>query len=241
MQTLTGKAVNYSVRDTYQDGDQRQFEGRIPEVGTRAVFEDGREYIFASTNVDLSIGRVAAQIGSVEAVASGTTLYGVPEVKVELAGIQENEYAGGYLSLPFGDISYKVKSNSAADGSDIATFVLEEVPYTAVANNEPLRLSKSRSSDVVLGTATNLGVGVTVSESTAGTDLTTTYLWLQTCGVGGVLVSVGATAINGAALMQTAAGAMVVQTSGKMQLAQSIESASVGDGGVAAVVLNFPS
>lgn len=236
-QVLTQRAINANVYRTYQEDDEYHRQQRVPEVGAKACFRDGREFVFVSTAVDVAVGQVVAKAYSVAAPVSGATASGGKTVVVTLAGATADQYAGGYFKTAAGTV-YTIAGNTATDTGTV-TLTLDADLCQALTDAEASTISTFRQANVVIGTATNDGIGVAIQPSTAATAGKTQYMWVQTKGRGAAKVTTGSTAVDGAALMQDAAGALVIGTAGQPQVAIAANDVAVGNGAVADVLLDF--
>lgn len=198
---LVKKAINSVVTRLYEAGDQDDVALRLPEVGSNATFEDGREFVFCSTDSDITIGTVvgkaagAAELTSITAaVSSGET-----EVSFVLASVTEDQYAGGYLTVTLGTgigHTYKIKGNTASATVDevdnTVVVTLADSVVTDMAATDNIVVKTARTKTVVEGTATTDPVGVAMATTTAATSGKTQYFWAQIAGVGIVPGTAGA-------------------------------------------------
>lgn len=212
---LQVKAINATIDRLYEAGDQYDRESRIPEVGSNASFEDGREFVFCSTDTDITIGQAvgknAAAAIELTAITAAVTV-GATEIRFVLASITADQLKGGYLTVTLGTglgYTYKIKSNTASatiatvDNTVIVT--LESGVCVALAATDNIIVKEARTSLVIVNTATTDPVGIAVATTTAATDGVTQYFWAQTSGPSIVLGTAGAAAV---ALDCAAAGAL---------------------------------
>jgi hypothetical protein len=211
---LQVKAINSITKRLYTEGDQYHIDNRVPEVGSNATFEDGRCFVFCSTDVDLTPGQAVGQVAAAAeltditaAVAAGAT-----EVRFVKASVTADQYKGGYLSVTLGSgigYTYKIKDNTASATVDtVADTVivnLEEEVAVAMAATDNIIIKAARTSKVIVNTATTDPVGITQVATTAATLGKTQYFWAQTNGPSVVLGTAGAA---GVALDCGAAGAL---------------------------------
>jgi hypothetical protein len=229
---LQVKAINGVVSRVYAEGDQWDVESRIPEVGSNASFEDGRSYVFCSTDANFvageSVGSVAASAELLAVWSDGKEegdndigpAVGDTGMSFVLASVTEDQYANGYITVTLGTgagYTYRIKSNTASVSVDygtsgtpevvanVVTLVLCEEICVALAITDNIIIKTSRVSNVIEGTASLDPVGVAVSATTAATTGITEFFWAQTTGVAMVLGTIGAVNVD---LTPAAAGAL---------------------------------
>ena len=225
--------ISGSVFDVYDTTSQKYKENRMPRVGQRVEFEDGRKFVFCSTAADLVAGQIAgcaAEGVEITSTAVAATA-GTRKISVVLASQAVNAYAGGYISLTQGGANnqtYKVKSSTASATvlavADTIILTLYDSLAVAVVADDNVILKKTRFAALIQGTALLDNVGVAVRSTTAATSGNTNYFWVQTSGVG---TTVGTAGAADAALMAAAAGAAVAQTAGNAIVATGIEAGAV--------------
>lgn len=230
MSVLQVKAINAKVSDVYEDGDQYDVEGRIPEVGSRATFQDGRKFVFCSTDANLAAGDIVGTLAESVELTAVTAAYpvGTTVIGAVLAGVTADMYVGGTLTVSLGTglgYTYKIKGNTAS--ATVATvdntvfWTLEEGIVLAMAATDNIIVKRDRNRALIQGTASLDNVGVVLTATTAATTGNTQYLWVQTGGLG---LTKGTAGANGVALMATAAGAAIAQTAGKQIVANGVEA-----------------
>jgi hypothetical protein len=218
MQRAQESIISGNIYDYYYDTNQDITLGsRIPYLGQKVSFRDGREYVFCSTLVDLPAGTL---VGSVEASAEGANIFnnddvaGTTEVQITLASITADQYAGGFLNILTGNAAgaYSILSNTAsAATTNYVTLTLgEPLRGTLASASDDLILVPNRYKNIVVNTADNKVVGVVPVATAVATDAdaTTCYQWIQTKGVGAALIGTETNANAGVAAM---AGAGVVE------------------------------
>jgi hypothetical protein len=107
--TITG-----NVYEVYTPTHQDYLEGRMPRIGQRCIFEDGRKFIFCSTKVSLTVGQVLSAPVEIASAVAAAWPKGVRTINLTEAGIVANAWAGGYLTLD--KVTYKIKGNTATGG-----------------------------------------------------------------------------------------------------------------------------
>lgn len=208
MENLQKEIVSGSVFDAcIAQTDEKFLQGRLPHVGQRVSFRDGREFVFCSTEEDFVAGEVVAVKTAlatefadkcVAAVAGATevtlNIYNVQIFGGTVSTIALNRLAGGYLMLTddAGEgYSYKIKGNTVQSTTD-ATHI-----YTTITLYDPLKVAVTTSTDCVLvgnpyayvteGAVALKPIGVAVVPTTGTTALC--YFWAQTKGPGVALGS----------------------------------------------------
>lgn len=242
------KQDNFMGGDVYgvYDTDSQDYRlNRLPELGARVRFSDGREYVFVKTAVDLVAGQlvgapnaIAELVGKFTAATAGSE-----EVEIEKTGVTANLYANGMLVITNSagqETCYGIKSNTASSASDKVTLKLTSPLIAAVATADDCIIVPSRYSNVIVNIATTDPVGVAVRASTAATDSKTNYLWVQTKGIGGVVVTTAAGLTKGVAAMPTAAGSVVVANGTLRPVGVMLPASAVSNGDVAPINLDLP-
>jgi len=180
--------------------DEKFLQGRIPHVGQRVSFRDGREFVYCSTEADFVAGEMvavqtalaaefadklsAAVAGSLEVVLN---IYNVQIFGGTVSTIALNRLAGGYLMLTddAGEgYSYKIKGNTVQSTTD-ATHI-----YTTITLYDPLKVAVTTATDcclvgnpyksVVEGAVALKPIGAAVVPTTGTTA--ECYFWVQTKG-----------------------------------------------------------
>lgn len=223
-QTSTISGDIYTV---YLTTGQDYLSGRMPRIGQKACFEDGRKYVFCSTDANLVAGQIAGTAAEDVEMTSGSEAAAVGSktitvVSATIGSAAANDYADGYILVSDAasdNVLYRVKSNTAAATNSV-TFTLYDEVRVAITADDNVIVKKSRNKALIQGTASLDNVGVAVRSTTAATTGLTQYLWVQYAGVG---TTVGTAGANGIALMATAAGAVIAQTAGKQIVANGLE------------------
>lgn len=229
MNTLT-KTISGSVYDSYTPTSQDFKEGRMPTVGDRACYEDGRKFVFCSSAVDVAAGSVVAcaSVNAELTAVSAAVPTGTYDVSFVLASVAANDYRDGYLTVTLGDgvgVTYRIASNTASatiatvDNTVVVTLV--DPIHTALAATDNILIKKDRHTLVVAGTADLDSVGVAAVTTTAATGSTTAYFWVQYEGVGFVL---GTVADEGVACSPAASAAVAASDGTKPIVCVGIEA-----------------
>lgn len=233
MSQFQTSTISGGIFDVYSTTSQEYKENRMPRISQKCSFEDGRRYVFVSTDADLVAGQVAGV--AAEGVEITTTAVAVAAggkvLNVVLAGATANMLADGWVSISQGGANnqvYKIKSNTAAATvltvDDTILITLYDPIKVAVVADDNMILKKSRFRTLIQGTASLDNVGVAVRSTTAATSGNTNYVWLQTAGVG---TTVGTAGLNGVALTPAAAGAMEAAIAGDQICANGLEAGAV--------------
>ena len=218
--------VNGSIYDGPEYSTTTRFLGsRVPAVGTKVEFDDGRKYVMCSTAVNVLAGQLvstptvlatiitnkltAASIGATSIVLDTRTfaMFG------GAAGvIAANALAGGYIT--FADdlaegYQYRIKSNTAGTASSSITLTLFDGLKTAIDATTDVFLVSPRYENVVLSTATLPVVGVATITTTAATNARTEYFWVQTAGIANTYITTGTNIAIGLTVAADTAGIKV--------------------------------
>lgn len=185
------------------------------DLGAVLAFSDGRVYRYCSTDSDISVGQIVVTTNNKQAISAtyfGRTTSAAPiageggavgDTKIaftsDVSGITQDEYAGGYLIITAGTgkgVCVRVKGNDASPSSGHAyIYLFENDPLpVALDNTSAGMLIASPFADVAVHTAKDFGgdqdqvvVGRAAATTTAGTDSTTQYFWVQVAGVGALI------------------------------------------------------
>jgi len=223
-----GKIVSGSVYDApLHSGSTKYKEGRMPHLGQKVTFRDGREFVFVSTAVDGVAGSIVAQAtalatpidnkctaasaGATTVIIdiTGSTIFG------NLSTLAADRMADGFIVTNDGagaGYSYKVKSNTVQDADAKVTFTLYDALKVDITAATDIVFIGPKHRLVVAGTATLQPVGVLVVPSTAGTNARTEYLWAQTKGLAAVLNTTGTNVAIGLKAACTASAGTIIPT-----------------------------
>jgi hypothetical protein len=183
-------SISGSIYDVYDEDHQDFRSGRMPRIGQRVTFEDGREYVFASSDVDIGIGKIVrGQASSLRLVAKAAGV-GEYEIIVTATSVVANAFAEGHFIVTSSSsgqgMSYKIKSNTATATIGGIPNAVRVVLYNALdydlSVSDEIDLWPPRTKLVLLGTLTGDSIGITVKGITAGTTGKTQYFWVQTDG-----------------------------------------------------------
>jgi hypothetical protein len=229
-----------SLYDTYTTTSQWYKENRMPRVGQKVEFEDGRKFVFAKAAESLVAGEVAGNAQVAEMVVDGDVSAGGFTVTVDAqTGKTANQYAGGYLAITNASTGkgeqYRIKSNTATYDTNHVDFVLYDPLVSGVADDDVINVAPARYDGVVEGAAAEPAVGVAVVAIAANA-----FGWLQYQGPACVLVTTGSGVEDGVAVQAGATGGIVVAdgTTG-FTIGQATNATAVGDGEFTTVVLTI--
>lgn len=237
-------AGNGWLYDLYTPSSQEYLLGRLSKVGDKRVMQDGREFVFVSTVVDCVAGDVlAAAVAPAEVAGTFTAaLVGDEKLVMVKSGVTVNQYAGGYIIITESSgakTSYGIVRNSAAGTGNAVTLYLDNPIVAAIAAADDFILVPSRYEKVIMGTATCSPVGVALRASTAATNSTTNYMWIQTKGVGAVRVAESDNITIGVSVMVGAAGTVIPATGLLPVVGTALGAAIVSDGDSAPVYIHI--
>lgn len=200
---VSGSHLDASVNST----GQKYKWGRLPYVGQKLRYDDGREFVFCSTAVDVLAGQLVstatAQAATFDnlctAAAIGSTTLTVNTTGVAFFGgsagvIAANRLAGGYIVMndDAGEgYTYRIKSHTAGTASASVTFTLYDPLVVAATVASDIFIVGPRYDQVVLATTALPPVGVACVDALAATSTYVEYFWAQTKGIAGVYVTTG--------------------------------------------------
>lgn len=236
--------INGSIYEMVAANSQRYKEGRIDQIGKRVKFRDGREFVYVSTAVNITVGQVVAASAAEAELADKLTAASsnATQVIVEKASVVADEYAGGTITITAGTTqnTYKIIRNTASDGSNKATFTLEEPLVSAVTATDDCILKRSRYFKCILGAALADGVGIAMATSTAATSGVINYIWVQTRGVGSAIVGTGASITKNLGVILGASGVVEVAAAVTNRVVgYYLGAAAVSDGDAGVFWLQF--
>lgn len=218
------------------------------DLGGVLEYSDGRRYRYCSTDSDITIAtavQVTLNVAAIAATYFGVDSSTAPAAAqggavgdseiaftADLTGITKDEFAGGYLVIDAGTglgQSLRVRKNDASPstgsygliylyGNDKLAIALDSTstgqlfasPYADVAAATNAAANAAQSA---------LIVGRANMTTTAGTDSTTEYLWVQTDGVGAYVSDDGLAGIGsrvGIAVDDAGSVEVLVSNSGTM-------------------------
>ena len=182
------------------------------KLGGVLEFFDGRRYRYCSTDSDITISDIVVTTNNVQAIAA--TYFGVLaatapaaggggaigdtviDFTTDVTGVTLDEFAGGYLVITTATgkgVIVRVRGNDASPSAGHAHIYLyrnDPLPI-ALANDSVGALIISPFANVVTHTAADFGgdqnqvvVGRAGMTTTAGTDTTKEFFWVQVAGVG---------------------------------------------------------
>ena len=217
--------VNGGIYDGPEYATSTRFLGsRVPAVGTKVEFDDGRKFVMCSTEVDIPAGSVVATptcLATVIANLCAAASIGATQIVITSAGlsffggaagvIAQNKLAGGYITFTddLGEgYQYRIKSNTAATAATTLTITLFDPLKIAIDATSDVFIVAPRYESVVIGTATLAPVGVVVIPATAATNARKEYIWVQTAGIACVRIETGTNVAIGKTLAADANGGL---------------------------------
>jgi hypothetical protein len=182
-------------------------QGRMPAVGDRQAFEDGRVFHFARAGGTIGVGDIVAAVPNSQAIAAtyfGATAALAPIVgeggavgdtqirfSADVTGVTANEFAGGYLNITDATgegYQYRIKANQATGASGTGALITLYDPLILALDATSVGTMTNHPLDGVVthtapggggygGTATQFIVGKGVRSAADGE-----YFWIQTWG-----------------------------------------------------------
>lgn len=206
---ISGRVYDAAVADTAT----KFLQSRIPFIGQRVCFDDGREYVYCRSGVNATIaagtlvdqgiaesGNTAID-GSLTAAGAGATQVILDNTGDTMMGTAaaanthptKDLYAGGYLLIEddAGEgYSYRIKGNTLADADIKTTLTLFDPLKVAVTTATDVQIVNNPYADVIThdASAPQVTVGCAVVAVT-GVASTRQYFWAQTRGMGIVKVA----------------------------------------------------
>lgn len=216
-----------SLYDVFDSTHQDYKQNRMPRIGQKVEFEDGRKFVFCkcTTAGDIAAGDVVEAPAVLEETAIDVAAAaGDYEIEVSQASITANQWAGGFVVVVLGTgvgYTYKIKKNAASDASDDVLITLYDPLKTALATTDDVTIVPIRTNNVIQGTADCDAVGIAVAAAPASTDSLEKYFWAQYAGIGFCKGTVGAA---GAALQPAASGALGAADATSVIVAHGVEA-----------------
>lgn len=230
-------------RAAYQESDAIEHASRMPYVGQRICYEDGRVFRFAKAGGTITAGALVVAVPNEANIAAtyfgaaaGTAPIGgeggaIGDYKVRLtddvSGVTADEYAGGYLNITDATgegFQYRIKGNEATGSAGTGFLVTLYDPIQVALDNTSVGTMVANRLDGVVvhtpanygGTATQACVGKAAVAATSGE-----YFWVQTWGE--ALIKAGAgTFIKGAPIQlaedDAGSGQVPVATENRIQV-----------------------
>jgi len=182
-------------------GTETKFlEGRVPPVGTRMAYNDGRVFYMAKAGETLAAGNLVVAAPNTAAIIAGE--FGVDGATAPVAGEggaigdttirlsdaitgqTAGEYAGGYLSITDGtgeDYMYKIKTNEASNATNGHLVTIFDGLVVALDNTSVGSMIANLFDGVIVSNAANPMAEFVVGRAmvVAAAD---DYIWVQTWG-----------------------------------------------------------
>ena len=193
------------------ESSQAFTQSKVPKLGTKVRFDDGREYVFCSTALDITVGQLVGMAAPSAELANSCTAaaIGATSVTIATSTLAANTFADGYLHIVDDtgtNYTYRIKSHTAGTTTVAAVFTLYDPLIVALDTTSDVVLSPCPFRSVIVNTATTVPVGMAVRTTTAATAGVTQYFWVQTRGACTLI----GTGTLGKPLHAAAAGAVAV-------------------------------
>lgn len=201
-------------------------EGRMPHVGQKVSFRDGREYVFCSTASVFAAGEIIAtatalntvQDGKCTAAAIGATSVTIDTTAMQFFGgsagvLAANRMSGGYIVVETDagiGYTYKIKSHAATTSAASGVFTLYDGLVVALTTASDIFFIGPKYDVVIQCTASLAPVGVAVVVTTDATSTNLAYFWAQTKGLGCVLIGTGTSIAIGLEISASASGKCIL-------------------------------
>lgn len=201
---LTG--VGGQTNDAVLATSLRFKQGSIPTVGEKKVYENGDEYIFCSSAIAISAGQVVAQGPATTPGVLANVSAGLSTVRVDVEYDKDTK-AGGTLAILSGagaGYTYPIVGNEIVDTA-VTELTLGTPLVAGLATSDIVGLTCCKNTDVVIGTATGMNLGISQATVVDGEE---TFFWVQTKGVafGQGVAAVGAVSVTAAGALHAVTG-----------------------------------
>lgn len=190
--------------------DTKFKQNRVPHVGQKMQYRDGRKFVFCGSSVDIAAAQMVGfnQPVGIELANAVVATTPVGSFTVEIntktyqffggaAGVlAANALADGYIIVTddAGEgYIYKIKSHTAGTAAANITFTLYDALTVALTTASDVCFASSSFADVVVCTATTKPIGSCMVAVTAGTATVKQYFWVQYSGPGVALSTAGVT------------------------------------------------
>lgn len=169
------------------EASQAFAQGRVPRLGTRVRFDDGREYIFCSTASNITAGQLVGMAAPTAELADKckAAAIGATSVTIATSTLAANTYKDGFLHIVDDtgtNYTYRIKSHTAGTTTVDAIFTLYDPLIVALDTTSDVVITPCPYRNVIVNTATTVPVGMAVRTTTASTDGVTQYFWVQSKG-----------------------------------------------------------
>lgn len=208
------KTISGSVYDVYTTNSQEYRENRMPRVGQTVEFEDGRKFVFCSSETDVTRGLMHQARQAVNCAAFGAWPRGSTEIVVTEPGVTVNEWRGGMLLDAAAGCVYKIKGNSESSVTGSVTVRLYDGLTQDMGDVSNLSVKPPRHENVELGGASGDYIGIPLVDAPLnGADKC--FFWAQYQGVSFIISISGTpgsavTGASGGTLDDAVAGDVIV-------------------------------
>jgi hypothetical protein len=183
------------------DTSSKYKEGRVPQIGFKVEFDDGRIYRMCSTRevfvasevVGQAVAASAEFAGKLTAASAGDTelildITGIAVLGQSSAVMAVNKMQGGHIMITddAGEgYSYRIKSNTIQDANAKVTFTLYDAVKVAVTTDSDCCLVGNKFAEVVeAATTAETPIGGAMVPTTGASSTVLAYFWAQTKGPG---------------------------------------------------------
>jgi len=238
----------FPLQSVALDTGNKYKEGRIPQIGSKVEFDDGRvfrmcssrEVFVASEVVGQQVAAAAEFAGKLTAASAGDdelilNITGIAVLGGTTAEMTVNKMQGGHIMITddAGEgYSYRIKSNTVQDADAKVTFTLFDALKVAVTTDTDCCLVGNKYSEVVeAATTEETPIGGAMVPTTGASSSVLAYFWVQTKGPG---IALGAGTL--AAPLALSSGGAVVDSaesgSGVYDMIVGFALATTGDGSI---------
>ena len=180
--------VGSVFKGVIRQGDQEFAQGRVPRLGTKVRFQDGREFVFCSSIVSHAAGvlkGMAATSGEISGTTGAVGAIGATSITLMTGTLAANLYQDGYVLFTddTGEgYTYRIKSHTAGTTTVGAVFQLYDPLIVAIDATTDYVLVQHPCANTIANTATTIPVGVTLGAFTYSSATGPGYFWVQTKG-----------------------------------------------------------
>ena len=197
---------------------------RMPPIGQKVEFDDGRGFVFVSSTIALLAGNVVASATalatSIDNLIAATEPIGEKEIVMTTAGVTffggtigvnaADRFAEGYL-VTTDDAGegymYRIKGNTVSTAATTTTFTLYDGLKVALTTSSDVFILGPKYRKVVQGTATLSPVAIATVPCTGTSEY---FFWAQYKGVAPVTIQTGTSLAIGVPAVASSSGGVKI-------------------------------